>query len=413
MSPTTVRRILVVTPWVPYPVTGACQQDRFAGLKQMQSLGYELHVIAKIHAWQNEQEIRTVFREHNIPLILVPYISAPWTFALRHLPQMLLCPALIDGAAREYIDAAYQRVLTDAVRTCRPDVIWIEYSCLWPVLRLLRPFGIPMILKSSLLEAQNCMDEHGRTVWSWIKSLPKHLGERIAARESDVLLAITPDEEAVYRRLGAKKTDVLPLRGLSNCFVKKIHGQKDVLDIVFLSSNYNMGHNRDALMFLLGQILPLVRKELAGKIRFHLTGKKFPDACRQFLADDVRTTGFIDDLGEFLATMDGALCPWITGAGMQQKVFEPLCRSLPLLTTKTAGYWFENGKEVLLCKTPQDYVAGLKELLSPARRNELAENAYIKAEQVFSNKAVINIMKSAIEQVTEKNPPAFSANINS
>lgn len=261
-------RILVLTPWVPYPVTGACQQDRFYGLRQMKDLGYDVQVIAKIHGWQPRGEIERVFAEEHIPLTLVPYAQNRLRLLLRRLPHMLRSPALMDGAALEYTDPAYEGVVKDAVERFKPDLIWIEYTALWPLLRLLRPYGIPMIMKSSLNEPRNCRDENAWSLSSVIKSIPKYRGETIAATESDFIFGITPVEEQWYRSRGAVHAGTLPLRGLSRCFARKTHVRKNVLDVVFLSSNYNMGHNRDALLFLLREIVPRasVRRACSGFI---------------------------------------------------------------------------------------------------------------------------------------------------
>lgn len=393
------RRILVLTPWVPYPVTGACQQDRFWGLKQMQSMGYQLHVIAKIHPWQPREEIEQVFAKEGIALTLVPYVKSIAQLFLTRLPRVLTTPALFDGAALEYTDPSYEHIVKDAVERLKPDVAWIEYTLLWPLLRLLKPYGIPTIMKSSLNEPANCRDENGWSFSSIIKSLPKYPGERIAARESDFIFGITPVEEDWYRSLGALHTGTLPLRGLSKCFAKKTHQEKDVLDVVFLSSNYNMGHNRDALVYLLEEIIPRVRTRAPDTFTFHLTGSKFPERYKHHLTDDVQVTGFVPDIGAFLSTMDIALCPWISGHGMQQKVFEPLCRSLPLITTKTAGYPFEPGREVLLADTPDEYVDHLLLLTDASRRQAQADAAYAKAQELFSEEAVKGIVREVIEGV--------------
>lgn len=269
------KRILVLTPWVPYPVTGACQQDRFNGFKQMQAMGHEVHVIAKIHPWQPRAEAESVFAVEGISLTLIPYVKNHWQLLFSRLPQIIREPALIDGAALEYTDPAYEALVKDAIERFKPDLIWIEYTLLWPVLRLIKPYGIPTIMKSSLNEPANCRDENGWSLTSIIKSLPKYSGETIAATESDFIFGITPVEEEWYRSRGAKHTGTLPLRGLSRCLTRKTHHHKDVLDVVFLSSNYNMGHNRDALLYLLQEILPRVRSRAPGKFRFHLTGSKF------------------------------------------------------------------------------------------------------------------------------------------
>ncbi|TSC80455.1 MAG: hypothetical protein G01um101425_109 [Candidatus Peregrinibacteria bacterium Gr01-1014_25] len=392
-------RILVLTPWVPYPLTGACQQDRFAGLEQMQRLGHEVRVVAKIHAFQNRASVERVFADRRLPLTLVPYVRSRLGLLVRRLPRVLRTPWLLDGAALEYTDPAFEEAALKAAAEMKPDAIWIEYTLLWPLLRLLKPLGIPMIVKSSLNEPRNCRDEHGGSVLSWIKSIPKYGGERIAARESNMLLAITPDEEVWYRSLGAKRTGVLPLRGLARCFSRKTHADKPVLDVVFLSSNYSMGHNRDAALLLLRDILPRVRAAAPGRFRFHLTGKKFPDYWRHYLADDAQTTGFVDDLGMFLATMDIAIAPSISGQGMQQKVFEPLCRGLPLITTHTAGYPFIGGEDVLLARSPDAYVEQLLRLTSTTERQRIADAAYEKAQTLFSEEAVMGTVKKALETV--------------
>lgn len=393
------KRILVLTPWVPYPVTGACQQDRFYGLKQMQALGYNLHVVAKIHDWQPRAEVEKVFLKEGIPLTLVPYVKNQRQLFLQRLPRMLRSPALIDGAALEYTAPDYEAAVHAVIKDFKPDLAWIEYTPLWPLLRLLKPYSIPTIIKSSLDEPKNCRDENGWSLTSILKSILKYPGERIAARESDFLFAISPLEEQKYRRLGAAHAGTLPLRGLSQCLKRKIHTDKDLLDVVFLSSNYNMGHNRDALDFLVKKVIPLVRREAAGQFRFHLTGKKFPASYNHFLADDVRTTGFVPDIGAFLATMDIALCPWISGTGMQQKVFEPLCRGLPLITNHVAGYPFISGEDVLLAKTPQDYLQSLVELRSTVRRQQIGDAALEKATRLYSSEAVQAIAKQAIDEV--------------
>lgn len=397
-----MKRTLILTPWIPYPVTGADQQDRFFGMLQMKSMGYDIRVIAKIHDFQNRAEVEAIYAQEGVPLQLFPHPTSGLRLLLKNLPLIVLNPGLLDGATLEYLEPEYLAGVEKTIREFRPDVMWIEYTTHWSILKRLKSHRIPIIVKSSLNEPRNCIDENGGTLLSRLKSLPKYIGERTAAREASLILGITPDEEKWYRSLGAKKTGVLPLRGLSRCFAKKQHTDKPVLDVVFLSSNYNMGHNRDALQYLLTKIVPEVRRRMPNTFRFHLTGTKFPDAYRSFLGDDVRYTGFIDDLGAFLGTMDIAVCPWITGQGMQQKVFEPLCRSLPLLTTKTAGYPFEHGTEILLCKTPQDYVASLRKLQSTDERNRISQAAYRKAESLFSEEAVAKIMADAINEVTAR-----------
>ena len=396
------QRILILTPWAPYPMPGACQQDRFWGMKYMRDLGYEVKVIGRYHDFQNKEELQAVFDREGIDMTLVPHMKQAWKLLLKKPWLPLLNLGWLDGAALEFADPEYRTVVQRIMEEYKPTVGWLEYCSHWPMAKIFHAYGIPVILKSSNNEAAQCMDDHDHTLTSKLKALPKYVSEWMVSQKSDAVLAISPNEEAWYRKLGARSVTTLPLRGLSKCFVQRTHREKEVLDVVFLTSNYNMGHNRAIVEFVLQDIIPAVRKAMPGKYRFHLTGRKFPQECEKYLGKDVVSVGFVPDIGEFLGTMDIALSPWTTGQGMQQKVFEPLCRSIPTMTTKTGGYPFVKDTEVLLCTTPSDYVDGFRKLLSVNERNRISAAAYAKAESLFSEAAVKKVMEDSINLVTKQ-----------
>ncbi len=389
-------KILVVTPWVPYPVTGADQQDRFQGFLQLQQLGHEVRVLAKVHAFQDQPAITQFYADAGIALELIPYNTSLPMLLLQRLPHALLEPALFDGAALEYTDGATKAHIRRAVAEFKPDCAWVEFTFLWPVVRQLKKLGVPTVMRSANNEAQQSIDEHGGSLVSHVWAVPKFRGEKIAARASDQLLAITPVEQQWYKDCGAKDPGVLPLRGLPETLRTHTHTDKQVLDVVFLSSSYSNGHNRDALQFLLTQILPEVHRRYPGVFRFHITGQKFPANFQSLITDDVTVHGFIPDLRAFLDTMDIALCPSVSGQGMQQKIFEPLCCGLPLITHHTAGYPFQDGLQVLLATDAATYVTHLDTLRSAACRQAQADAAHALALTLFSEETLRTITQKAI-----------------
>lgn len=392
-------KVLIITPWVPWPVTGADQQDRFYGFQQLQAAGYKIHVVAKIHVFQNRHDIEMAFYVAGIPLTLVSYVPSLLSLCLRRIGRIIRAPALLDGAALEYIDPVMEKSVIDIIRTFKPDVGWVDFSFLWPMVRLLKAHGIPTVLRSANNEAQQALDEHGHNLRSRIVSIPKFASERIAARESDIVLAITPWEKEWYRQCGAKNVEVLPLRGLGRCLRRHQHREKSQLDVVFLSSSYTNGHNRDALQFLLMHIIPAVQEQAPGAFRFHITGKKFPEEWKQYFSDIVRSVGFVPDISALLDTMDIALCPSVSGQGMQQKIFEPLCCGLPLITHHTAGYPFDAGTEVLIAQTAQEYTDHLLALRDITLRQSLSDRAYEKSMTLFSDDRLVTLAKNAIHSV--------------
>jgi spore maturation protein CgeB len=86
---------------------------------------------------------------------------------------------------------------------------------------------------------------------------------------------------------------------------------------------------------------------------------------------------------------------------MQQKIFEPLCCGLPLITHHTAGYPFVDGKHVLFAQDAQGYAAHLMSLRSITRRQELADEAYALAQKLFSEEALCAIAQKAIDRAVK------------
>lgn len=395
-------RLLVVTPWIPYPITGADQQDRFYGFKQFQRLGYDVRVIAKIHAFQPEAEIRALYEKEGIDVILVPYAPSLVRLLLWNMFRVLREPALLDGAALEYLDTATKRAVTECVREWKPDAAWVEFSFLWPMNILLRRLGVPVVMRSANNEAQQAIDEHRGSLPHRILAVPKFRGERLAARTCGVMLAITPWEKSWYERCGAADVDVLPLRGLHRTIRRRIHIEKPVLDLVFLGSSYTNGHNRDALEFILTEVLPLLRERMPGTYKLHVTGKKFPESFNGYLGPDVEVHGFIPALDAFLDSMDIALCPSVSGQGMQQKVYEPLCCGLPLVTHHTAGYPFEDGVHALYASAPEGFADAVERLRDVATRQRLADAALRVAETCFSTEAIDRVTSGALERAMSR-----------
>lgn len=389
------KRLLIVTPWIPYPITGADQQDRFEGFKQLKALGHDLHIIAKIHAFQNKADIERFYADAGLKLTLVYYTASHASLVLKRLGRIVTEPALLDGAALEYTDPLTEKTIRDTVVSFQPDCAWVEFSFLWPVVRLIHSLGVPSVLRSANNEAQQSIDEHGGSLRARIMAIPRFRGERLAARESAHVCAITPWEEKWYRSCGSTHVSVLPLRGLPRVLRQKKHADKNVIDVVFLSSSYTNGHNRDALKFLLTKIIPA----LPGRhpFHFHVTGKKFPSSYRPYLTEAVTVHDFIDDLDTFLDTMDIAVCPSVSGQGMQQKIFEPLCIGLPLVTHHTAGYPYEDGKHVLLAQTAAGYVDALLSFRDTARRQHIADAAYHLSHTLFSREQMERIAELAID----------------
>ena len=402
------KKILIVTPILPFPMAGAEQIDRAAGVLQLKNLGYNVKVIAKIASWQDKNIINEAVDYWNVPVALVPYKYSNRKLSTKDkivkAARRVINPLFLDGAAFEYSDYEIKEVLDRELSMWKPDLVWFDYTYLWPLYNQVKLKNVPIVTRSINFEALHFLQEDGVGLWNLLKSLPKFLTELIVVKKSDHIFAITPKEEKMYRKFGAKNISTLALRGLPAC-IRQNHSIKErmPLKVFFMGSTYNVSHNRRALEFVIKDIAPYFHKNYFGQFEFYVLGKKVPDDYKKYLIDNVIYGGSLygQDLEGFLSDMDIAFIPSFFGAGMQQKIFEPLSRGIPTITSKRgiADYPFMHKKHVYLAHTFEEYVSGLLYLKDSGVRKLLSRESLSLAEDVFSQKNLNDVVLSALSKI--------------
>jgi len=393
------KKILIISPKFPIPTTGACEQDRLAGFLQLKRLGHEVHVVSKIFEWQDKEAIQAWGREHGIIIDLVPYEQKSF---FQKFAQFLN-PINWDGAAYEYRLPGTQRTVRKAVSEFQPDIAWFDYTYLYSLYHLFRERNIPIITRSINIEPSHFLQEDGKSMMNFLKFLPKWYSEFSTIKKSDYLFAITPKEERQYRKLGAKRVATLPLRSLPPLLkhTREIR-ERDVLHLFFMGASYNVHHNRKAAEFVIKDIAPEVEKRAPGKFFFHILGKKLPTDLSALCKGNVKEEGFVDDLDAFLMhEADAAVIPSLMGAGMQQKIFEPLAYGIPSVVSPRglAGYQFKNNEHALFAESKDEFVEQILRLRDIEVRRTLSRGALQLSQELFSQERLDAIVTKGLHAV--------------
>lgn len=390
-------KILVVTPKMPFPKSGADEQDRGYGIEDLVRLGYQVRVITKA-APEKVSRAAEESKRLGVTVTALPYLHGRG----QSLLSRLLSPRTWDGAANEYFDPAMREALRRELDAFQPDLVWFDYTYLWPLYDEVKKRGIPIITRSINWEPAHFLGEDGITPINLLKYLPKLFSEIRTIRKSDLILSITPREEAAYRKRGANVRN-LPLRGLPHVLRgSRTIADKRVLDVFFFGSTYNVHHNRHALEFLLREIVPLVRRKAPGRFMFHILGSKIPADLEQLRKDDVRYEGYVPDLDAYLEGMDSAVIPSFIGAfGMQGKIFEPLARGIPMIASPRgiAGYPFSAGEHYLAADNAQEFADSLVACADIGLRRKLSANALALSQRLFSQQAIDAVVTGAIDSL--------------
>lgn len=398
-----MKRILLITPRFPIPTIGACEQDRLLGILQLKRLGYELRVVSKVFDFQDREAINAFSEREGIPVTLIPYRQRTALGIIQratYYAGRLMNPKSFDGAAYEYNDPAIQQAVTNTLDGWKADLVWCDYTYLWPLYEMVRTRGIPIITRSHNFEPYHFLEEDGYTPLNLLRALPKLVSEYAVIRGSSHIFAITPREERWYRKLGAQSVTTLPLRSLAHMRSQHPQGMHRPLKVFFMGSTYTVPHNRKALRFLQREILPLVRAQAPGSFIFYILGTKVPPNLMQEMPDVVYT-GFVENIEIFLSSMDIALIPSLSGAGMQQKVFEPLRKGIPTIASPRAiaGYEFTPGTHFLAARSAPEFARALISLSDQRLRISLGSHAAAQSERLFSGDMLDVIVQDAIKKI--------------
>lgn len=391
------KKILIISPKFPLPTTGACEQDRMAGFLQLQRLGFEVRIISKFFEWQDKDAIESWGREHGIAVDLVPYETH------KNITQKIaqyLNPVHWDGAAYEYRMPRTWHAVKKVADEFGPDIAWFDYTYLYPLYSMFRAKNIPIVTRSINIEPLHFLQEDGITPANLAKFLPKWYSEFTTIRKSDSVFAITPKEERMYKKLGAKRVATLPLRSLPG-LVKNDREIRnpDVLHLFFMGASYNVHHNRRAAEMVIKEIAPEVERLAPSKFFFHILGKKLPQDLSSLCINNVKEEGFVDDLDAFLRDrVDAAVIPSLMGAGMQQKIFEPLAYGIPSVVSERgiAGYPFKNGEHALFASSANEFVQQILKLADINVRRDLSKNALTQSRELFSQNRLDDIVMDVL-----------------
>ena len=364
---------------------------------QLKRLGFEVRVISKVFDWQNKEEIIKWGDDNTIVIDLLEY-----EFAKGGTQKItkFLNPSNWDGAAYEYKLSNTHNRVKEIADQFKPDVAWFDYTYLWPLYDLFQQKNIPIITRSINFEPSHFLQEDGKSLVNLLKYMPKYLSELKVVKKSDYIFAITPHEEKLYRKLGTKNVATLPLRSLPNILKEyRETKERDVLHLFFMGASYTVHHNRKAAELIIKHIAPEVERQAPGKFLFHILGKKLPEDLAKLCHSNIKEEGFVRDLSSFLEEFDIAVIPSLMGAGMQQKIFEPLVRGIPTITSARglAEYPYKDNEHVLFAQGKDEFVERILRLQTVALRRTLSKNALHLSQELFSQEKLDTIVREGID----------------
>lgn len=202
-------------------------------------------------------------------------------------------------------------------------------------------------------------------------------------READVTVVVSEVERALLTKdaPGAKVevlSNVHPIAGRQADFAQR-------RDLLFVGG-FQHPPNIDAVHWFVGEVLPLVRKELPD-VRLHVVGSRMPDQIAALAEPGVEVHGYVEQLEPLIEQARISVAPLRYGAGVKGKVNMAMSHGLPVVATPMAveGIDARHGSDVLVAESAQDFAAHVIRLYrDEALWQTLSDNGIDNVRRQFS-----------------------------
>ncbi len=225
------------------------------------------------------------------------------------------------------------------------------------------------------------------------------LMENVACVMSDRVFAVSEKDKEEFESWGIseQKINIIPNSVETDKFlslsrrdeIRSTYGIKDEIVLIFHGPLCYVS-NQEASKILVKDILPRIW-EKNPNVYLLLVGKDPPKISNSRII----TTGFVENLSDYISAADIAVVPLLSGGGTRIKIIEYMSAGKPIVSTQKGaeGLNLQNGVDILMTQQPNsEFVELILKLINDVvLRKKLGSNARNKAQQLFDWKVTSKV----------------------
>lgn len=386
-------KVLFLSQIVPYPPHGGVLQRGYHVLRELGSQ-VSIDLLAFVHpdVLRDEASIEESRRTLAQFCQRVQYFRLWAKQSTAHRVAALAASAFsrMPFSVVAHRSKSFQRAVWQSLQAGSFDLIHID------TLALAQFVGhgttVPWVLThhnvESMLMARRAEVETGAAARAYLRRDAVKLAayEATASRMCAMNIMVSSnDEQALHATAPGVRTSVVP-NGVDVQYF--CPDSTDEVPALIYTGGMNMFANRDAVMFFLREIWPLIR---AGHpdVRFFAVGQDPPAALKAFAANDSRivVTGYVDDIRPLVRRSAIYVVPLRVGGGTRLKVLDAMAMGKAMVSTTIGceGIEANPGEHLIIADTPEGFSAATLMLLNDREaRRRLGTAARALVEQRYA-----------------------------
>lgn len=373
-------KILMVTPYVPYPPSSGGQIRTYNLLKYLS----QKNKITLVALYKNDEEKKyeSYLKKYCKNIYLCKRPSSPWQFKNIFKTIFSSSPFLV---VRNYSDEA-KTIINKLLRSEKFDVIHAETFYVMPHIPETK---VPTVLVEQTIEYK--VYKH------FVNSLPLYLRmlvyfdidimklkywERFYWKKANAVVVVSSsDEKLIKNEEPLLKTSIIPNCVGDEMIIDKLDEKDMSSPTIFFQGNFFWLQNVEAAKFIIDQIYPQLVKELP-KIKIIIAGqnaKKLGNLIDKSIKIVNIEPDNINKVKELFRENTLFIAPIFGPGGTRLKILAAMGSGMPVISSITGivGLEVTDNKDVVIANDPTVFVYKIKQLLTNKKFYEkIRKNAY-------------------------------------
>lgn len=367
-------KILMLTPYLPYPLMTGGQTRSYNLIKRLVDLGHSITLFSLIKE-EEEKKYVPELKKFCTEVKVFNRPKRPWTLENVVRTGFSKYPFLVirNWATGE------KKAVEEIIKTQKFDLIHAETFYVMPHIPKTQ---IPIVLVDQTIEYlvyQHFADDFKLFPLKPVLYLDvlklKHWEMRYWKQAERVIAMSEDDKTVMSSQVPKNKVDIVPNGVDTEFFGKKIADREKEPVILYLG-NFTWLQNREAVEILVKDVWPKIKASIP-KARLWIIGKNAQDFFKNLRSEDVRVDE-VKDVREAYQKAWVLVAPIYSGGGTRLKNFETFASGLPVVTTSIGigGTEAKDGEEVIVKDDPKDIAKATVNLIkSPKFYKKIAINA--------------------------------------
>jgi glycosyltransferase involved in cell wall biosynthesis len=393
-------KILMLTPYLPYPPSSGGQIRSYNLIKQL-SKKHEITLYSLIKYEEEKQYVKEL-EKYCKKVKIYKRAEKPWTINNIINTALSFYPFLV---IRNYSKQEKQNI-SEILKKEQFDIIHAETFYVYPHIPDTK---IPVILVDQTIEYQVYQHYVQNFKYWWLKPLLwidvlkiKYWETYFWKKASRAVAVSESDAKKMESLVSGLKVSVVP-NGVDEELSAdtKIHYSKNILFI----GNYDWMQNREAAQILVNQVFPIIKNKIkdvkciiAGQYTEKISGLQSSDV--QFF--DLKSENIARKVKQAYQQSGVMVAPLYGPGGTRLKIFSAMANRLPVVTTNIGAEGLDaiNGESILYGQSPEDLANLTIKLLNNRDLYEkIANNARELVEKKYSYDAISSQLDEIYQEV--------------